>query len=797
MFGKIVRAHRRRLGLTQEELAEKAGINARTIRNIEASRSVAPRPVTVRLLADAFDLRGADRDRFCAAAVPEPADRAAQRSVPAQPAAETPGQEEPAPAQARPAATDPGADGRSADLLPRQLPAVTGHFVGRAPELAMLDRLAGAGDTATAIVISAIAGTAGIGKTALAVHWAHRVVDRFPDGQLYVDLRGFSPSGQVVAPAEAVRRFLDALEAPPQRIPVDLDAQTALYRSLLAGRRMLVVLDNACDSSQVRPLLPGAPGCLVLVTSRNQLSGLVAADGAHLVNLDLLSVAEAQQLLAQRLGTVRVAAEPAAVAEIITRCARLPLALALVAARAAARPRVALRVLAGELADARQRWEMLTGDDPATDVRAVFSWSYQALTPAAARLFRLLGLHPGPDIAAPATASLAGITPDAVRPVLAELTRASLLTEPSTGRYTFHDLLRDYATQLAHSIDTDEQRHAATGRILDHYLHTAYPADRLLDPGGDPVPLALPRAGVTPEQLNDHAQAVGWFTAQLPVLLAAVAHAAATGSDSHSWQLAWTLQTFLDRRGHWHDQVTVGQAAVAAAQRLADPTAQARNHRNLAGAYIRLGCFDDAHTQLRHALDLATGTGDRTQQAHTHHHLTYLCERRGQPVQALHHAQQALHLYQAAGHQAGQAIALNAVGWCHTMLGEHQQALTYCQQALTLLQQLGHRDGQAHTWDSLGYAHRHLGQHTQAVTCYQHALTLCRDLGDRYSEAETLTHIGDTHHTTGNSQAARDAWQQALTILDDLDHSDLVHSDAAQIRAKLAELEPPSDQTAP
>jgi tetratricopeptide (TPR) repeat protein len=682
--------------------------------------------------------------------------------------------------------------GTGGRVTPRQLPAAVAHFAGRAGELAVLTGLMrGRVEVGGTVVISAIGGTAGVGKTALAVHWAHRVAGRFPDGQLYVDLRGFSPGGQVVAPGEAVRRFLDALDVPPERIPVDLDAQAALYRSQLAGRRMLVVLDNARDTTQVRPLLPAAATCLVLVTSRNQLTGLVATDGAHPVDLDLLSVAEARELLTQRLGAQRVAAEPDAVVEIITGCARLPLALALVAARAATRPHTPLHVLAGELRDAQQRWQTLTGDDPHTDVRAVFSWSYQALAPAAARLFRLLGLHPGPDISAPAAASLAGITPEAVRPLLAELTRASMLVEPSVGWYTCHDLLRGYATHLADTTDTDEQRHTATGRVLDHYLHTAHPADRLLHPAVDPVPLAPPRAGVTPEQLSDHAQALGWLTAHRPVLLAAVAHAAATGFDTHTWQLAWTLATFLNRRGHWHDWVAVGRAAVGAAQRLADPTAQTRTHHVLAVAYIRLGRFDEAHTQLCHALDLATRTGDQTQQAHTHIGLTYLWERRGRPAQALDHAQQALPLFQATGHQAGQARALNAVGWYHALLGDHRQAITYCQQALPLFQQLGDRAGQATTWDSLGYAHHYLGQHTQAITCYQHALTLLRDVGDRYEEAATLTRLGDTHHTAGNPPGARDAWQQALTILDDMDHPD-----AEQVRATLAGLDPPTDETA-
>jgi DNA-binding SARP family transcriptional activator len=281
---------------------------------------------------------------------------------------------------------------------PRQLPTPPRSFTGRADALAILDALLTAhGEHSTAVVISALSGTAGIGKTALAVHWAHQVADRFPDGQLYVNLRGFDPGGQTMAPAEAIGGFLHALGMPPQRIPADLDARVGLYRSELSGRRILIVADNARDAAHVRPLLPGTPGCLVLVTSRSQLSGLVAADGAHPVTLDLLSTAEARELLAHRLGQHRIAAQRQAVEDIITSCSRLPLALAIVAARAAIRPSFGLDVLAKELHEARAGLDAFSdGEDPTTDIRAVFSWSYQRLSTDAARLFRLLGLAPGP-----------------------------------------------------------------------------------------------------------------------------------------------------------------------------------------------------------------------------------------------------------------------------------------------------------------------------------------------------------------------------------------------------------------
>ena len=352
-------------------------------------------------------------------------------------------------------------------IRPAQLPPAVPRFAGRRAELAMLaamlpptqDGLGAAGTTAVAI--SAVSGTAGVGKTALAVHWAHQVAGRFPDGQLYVDLRGFDPGGSVADPGEVICRFLQALGVPAQRLPSDLDTQIGLYRSLLAGKRILVVLDNARDAAQVRPLLPGAAGCLVVVTSRDRLTPLVAAEGAHPLTVDLLTTREAHDLLVHRLGTGRVMAEPAAVQQIIARCARLPLALAVAAARAATHPDLPLTRLAAELGDASGGLDALQGGDPGSDIRAVFSWSLHALSAGAARLFRLLGVHPGPDLTAPTAASLAGVGGHEVRPLLAELIRAQLLDEHIPGRYACHDLLRAYAREQAHTHEHDDARHAS------------------------------------------------------------------------------------------------------------------------------------------------------------------------------------------------------------------------------------------------------------------------------------------------------------------------------------------------
>jgi len=686
------------------------------------------------------------------------------------------------PALAAAVATAPAAAARAAVPVPRQLPAPPRSFAGRTRELTALDEAVDAADDApAAVVISAVSGTAGVGKTALAVYWAHQVADRFPDGQLYVNLRGFDPGEAVLSPAEAVRGFLDALGVPSQRLPVGLDGQAGQYRSLLAGRRMLVVLDNARDADQVRPLLPGTPGSAVVVTSRNQLTGLITTEGAHPLTLDLLPPAEAHDLLVGRLGPERVAAEPAAVEDIIARCAGLPLALAIVAARAVTRPGFALGTVAGELRDARSALDALTDADPATDLRAVYSWSYDALSAAAATLFRLLGLHPGPDIATPAAASLAGIPVSRIRAPLAELTHAHLLTEYAPGRYACHDLLRAYAGELAQEVDTGSDREAALHRVFDHYVHTAKAAAMLLDPHREELPLGPARSGVVPERLADHDAAMAWFTAERPVLLAAIERAFASGYDRHVWQLAWSLGDFFERRGHWPDWESALDTALGAARRLADRPGQAYAHRMLARAQAPLGRYGDAHDNLRHALDIFDHLDDRAGQARTHRNLALVLERQGHHREALGHAEHALDLLRGISRGAGLANALNNVGWYHSLLGDHRQALAYCEESLALREAIADRYGQAAAWDSLGYAHHHLGDNLRAITCHHNALRLIRDVGNRYAEATVLTHLGDTHEAAGRPAEARRTWQQALAILEELNHPD-----ADRVRAKLA-----------
>lgn len=681
------------------------------------------------------------------------------------------------------AAPEPPTDG-VVRPRPAQLPLPVRGFAGRQDTLDALDECAEADGA-----IAAITGTAGIGKTALAVHWAHRAADRFPDGQLHVNLHGFDPAGEPTDPSAALRRFLAALGVRSEQTPADPEAQADLYRSLLAGKRVLVVLDNARDTAQVRPLLPGSPTTFTLVTSRNQLTPLVAAAGAHPFPLDLMSVAEASALLESRLGRDRVSAEPAAAGAIIGRCARLPLALSIAAARAQ-RSRAALAVLAGELADTRGRLDTLDAGDPVTQVRAVFSWSYRGLTPPAARLVRQLGLHPGPDVSAAAAASLAGLPAGTARALLAELVQAGLISELANGRYAFHDLLAGYAADLSHEVDPDGDRRAAMERLLDHYTHTAYAADRLMNPTRDEaaLPLPAPADGVVPERPADGRAALEWLAVEHAVLLSALRRAVDSGLARHAWHLAWSLDTFLHWRGHWHDRAAAWHSAVTAADRLGDLVAAAHAHHNLGRANNRLDRHDQAHTALRRALELFTQAGDPVGQAHTHRALASLCERRDQPGQALHHDEQALRLFHAAGHRQGEADALNSVGWDHCLLGDYPQALARCRQALTLHRQIGDRWGEATSWDSLGYAHHHLADHAEAADCYQQALALVRDLGDRYFEADTLTRLGDTRHSAGELSAARDAWHQAKVILDDLGHADagLVHAKLATLDAATA-----------
>jgi tetratricopeptide (TPR) repeat protein len=780
VFGTRLSACRRSAGLTQQELAGRSGLSVRAISNLELGRARLPHPDTVHRLADALGLHGDSRAGFLTAAGRRLGGGAAG-PVPA---------DQPTRAGGGLVQQDglPLAAGltQGPAVVPRQLPAAVPDFTGRVTELAALNAVLDAAwpGRPGGVVVAAIAGPPGVGKTALAVRWAHQAAAWFPDGQLYVNLRSFGSWDQIMPAGTAIRQFLDALGIPAQQIPPDPESQAGLYRSQLAGKRVLIVADNARDAGHVRPLLPGSPGCMVLVTSRNRLMGLAAAEAARLITLDMLPDNEARQLLTRRIGARRARAEPGAVGELARLCGRLPLALAVAAARAAARPAIPLAAVAAELAGTAWRLGALQTGDPLTDVRTVFSWSCQHLGQEPARLFRLLGIHPGPDITTPASAALLGIRHDDARAALDALATANLIDERVPGRYCLHDLIRAYAAEQAAVCEPQAEREAAIHRMLDYYLHTSYAAAMLLDPSREPVALNPPRPGVTPEPLANSQQALAWFEAEHRVLMSAITVADQTGSDTYAWQLPWAMDSFLNWRGYWQEWAAAQRTALAAATRLGDVAGQATARRLLAHTFARTGDYIQARAHLTHCLGLYRQLGDQIGEGRVRQTLGWVAERQNQFADALGHAEQALALYKTAGHQARLAAALNNVGWCLVLVGNHQRARAVCRQALILHRQLGHRRGEASTWDSLGYAEHKLGNLIEAADCHRRALNIVRELGDRYDEAEFLTHLGDVCHAAGDPREARAAWQQALNILEDLHHPD-----SAQVHTKLRQQE--------
>ncbi len=669
----------------------------------------------------------------------------------------------------------------TAPLVPRQLPAAVPHFAGRAAELATLTRALDGGGAGKRARIMTVTGVAGVGKTTLAVHWAHRVARQFPDGQLYVNLRGFDPSGVPVAAAEAIRGFLTALSVPADMIPASADAQAGLYRSLLAGKRMLVVLDNARDPAQVRPLLPGSAACMAVVTSRTWLTGLVAAEGAWQLSLDVLGEAEAAELLTARLRGQRATAEPEALAELITLCAGLPVALVIVAARAIAQQHLPLRRLAAELRAARNRLDALTTGDSATDVRSVFSWSYLSLSAPAARLFRLAGLHPGPSISAEAAASLAGQPLAATGLALRELVSARLIEEHAPGRFALHDLLREYAAERAKSAGTQASRRAAIHRMLDHYLHTAVAARTLLEPQALEMAPATSIQGVTLACLADHVEAANWFEAEHRALMAVIRLAADLGFDRHAGQLPATLTSVLDQSARWADLATASAIALASARRAGHREAEAYALRGLGGACARLGRYDEALIHLRRCLSQFTELEHLDGQARAHLNLSCLMHFMGDSELALSHAHRARELFELLDQQqAGLAAALNTVGWFEAQHGRMKEGLAYCQRALALAQELDNRGVAAATWDSLGYVRHLLGQYEAAVTCYRQSAAMYAELNAFWYRAEVLINLGDTYEASGDRQAARELWREALEVFERTRHPD-----TERLRAKL------------
>jgi DNA-binding SARP family transcriptional activator/Tfp pilus assembly protein PilF len=681
------------------------------------------------------------------------------------------------PALTSAAPTDPVPHVACEHRVPHQLPGPPAGFTGRERQLAELtDALQP--PTAAGMMIAVVGGVGGIGKSWLALHWANQHRQQFPDGQLYANLRGFDPSGDPVDPASAIRSFLAALGVTASALPPEPDDQGALFRSLVANRRMLLVLDNARDSAQVVPLLPGSPSTAVLVTSRRRLTGLVAAHGARSIGLELMTRAEAAQLLRTRVGGARVAAEPGAFDALVPLCAGLPLALGIVAARAAIEPRGKATALVAELSDRRTRLDAFDAGDLAVSLRAVMAGSVRTLSPGAARLFGHLSLAPGPDIGLAAAASMTGCHPSALRPVLRELVDANLLDEAPELRFRMHDLVRLYGIELASGLP---HARAAMERLLDYFLHTACAADRRLDPLRDPLALPAPRSGGP--TFDSPRAALAWLGAEYDGLLSAVRYAESAGLHRHAWQLAWALVYILDQRGNWHAEVAVHRAALRSARHLADDTAMAHAHRGLGRGYTWLGRFDDAREHLRAALAAYERLGDRAGQGHVYRSLARVSARQGVPRRALDDDRRALAMFEAAGHDYGRAQTLNALGWHHAHLGEPEPAAAYCRKAIALQQRLGDRRGEALTWDTLGYSHYRGERPDRAVGCYQRAVALLHTEADAYWEAVVTEHLGDACAAVGRREAAQAAWERSARLL-----TALGHPDVRDVQAKLSVL---------
>ncbi|HEX4225278.1 MAG TPA: BTAD domain-containing putative transcriptional regulator [Pseudonocardiaceae bacterium] len=668
-------------------------------------------------------------------------------------------------------------------VRPAQLPPDLRVFAGRAEELARLTAsipLDGRG-----VPITAISGMAGVGKTTLAVHWAHDLAQRYPDGQLYVNLRGFDPSGRTLTADKALAGFLQVLGVPLNRIPADIGEQAALYRSLLAGRRVLVLLDNACDVAQVRPLLPASPGAMVIVTSRRALLGLAASHGARLVELRPFSPAESRETLALRIGADRLAAEPGAVAEVLDACGGLPLAIAVVAARALVNERLSIAEIAAELRDERTRLDALDASDASVDVRTVFSWSYQMLGQDAAALFRLLSVPSGPDISARAIAALAGQPLAQLRPHLAELIQFALLTEPAPGRYAAHDLLRSYAEELSAEQDCQELRAEARARCYDYYLYSMRSTESDMTASWVPMMLPGPRAGAVPEQLPTRVEAAAWFDREHQVLSNAVAQAAETPQLRHySWQLALSMQPHLHRLGYWADWIMVMSTALSAATAQHDLIAEAHCHRSLAGGYHMLDRNDQAAIELARTRQLFDTLGYTEQNAKLEANFGWVRQEQHRYEEALGHFQRAVELSAEQHDEAGQALAILGIGEAYCHLGKYESAAETLERAIELYRELGDSGGEAHGWYRLAAVYVARGDLATAVDHYQHAIELHREENNPTGVLNCQVQLGDLRLSLGDRAGARELWSLALATLDELR---LPRADA--VRARLLELD--------
>ena len=631
-------------------------------------------------------------------------------------------------------------------LLPRDVPG----FTGRDGELDRLAGLAGGGS----VVVTAIGGTAGVGKTALAVHAAHRLAPQFPDGHLYADLRGYTAGQSPAEPGEVLEVFLRRLGVPAEGVPVSVEERSGLLRQLLASRRVLMLLDNAAAEGQVRPLLPGAGGSLVLVTSRSVLAGL-EVDAR--IGLDVLAQREAAELLAGLIGAGRAAAEPEAVAQVAGWCGLLPLALRIAGQLLAAHPAWSVAKLAGMLSDERDRLQRLTAGD--LEVRATFDVSYRQLADGEARLFRLLGLHPGPDFDTAAAAALAWIEPETAGPVLARLVEASLVTEDVAGRFGMHDLLRLFARGACQQAEDQAARDAAEARLVGHYAELAGFLDSCVDPELRP---AAAQAGMP---LPSMREALALFEAERPSLVASIGLAALRGWDEQVGQLADSMGESLRLLGYLDDLLTVREAAFAAARHAGDTLEEGATLNNLGNTYTELRRFEEAIGCYRQALVIFRETGDRYGEGQGLNNLGEAYRELRRFEESIGCYQQALAIKRETGDRHGEGTTLINLGSAHLGVQRFEGAISCYQQALAVVRKTGDRYREGLTLNNLGIAYDELRQFEEATGCYQQALAICRDTGDRYGEGQTLGNLGIAYSELRRFEEATDCYQQSLAIV--------------------------------
>lgn len=647
--------------------------------------------------------------------------------------------------------------------IPHDLPHDVVGFTGRTKQLAELDDLLKESQQTPAIVISAVSGAGGVGKTALAIHWGHRAAERFPDGQLYIDLRGYGP-GPTLSSSEALEKLLRAIGVVPTEIPLGEDERAALFRSILSSKRMIILLDNAATSNQVRPLLPGSPTCLVLVTSRSSLHGLAIRDGAKRLSLGNLSREESTALLQNVVGGLTSLAKiDYGTLDILARlCAGLPLALRIAGERVS-RMDVPLPDLIEELTDERHRLDVLSvSDEEDVSIRAVFSWSYQSLQDPEARIFRLLGIHSGAEFGVPVVAALAETTNSSARQLLEALVSAHMLERGRLHRYRFHDLVRCYAAECAATEPFDHQR-LASRRIVLWYLHSAAEADRVFAPDRLGVPMLKREPGLEPQTFDGHAAATDWCELERANLVAAVRQAAANGDDDLAWQLPAILGEFFYLCRYMDDWLATHEIGLASARRLGNRTAQGWILTNLGIAYVELGWFPEAVKVLEEAVALLRDLlGEATEDAVAAHvlgvSLTFLgsaWEHLESINKALDYQQQALVVGQAAENKWGVAWVLTYLGQTNARAERPAEAIVYLQQAIKAQRAIKNTWREGVTLSILARVLADDGQYAEAIATYHMALDIHRTMGNRWQEGTTQLSFSDLLQALGRDDEAR------------------------------------------